>query len=96
MQFLTSDPHYTGVFKFCLEGRWAGRAGGPCFQMKNANFWRAAQKTEGRPADLHKGAGWAAENGIPPARPFPQPSLMCSPPARLNVQLTGPSCNAAR
>ena len=49
----------------------AGRAGGPCLQMKNVNFWRAAHCTE----------------DSPPARLFPQPSLMCSPP-------TSPSCSA--
>ena len=66
-------PHNTAAQK--TEGR-AGRAGGPCFQMKNVNFWRAAQKTEGR----------AALKGSPPARPFPQTSLLCSPLARPVVQ----------
>jgi len=58
--------------------------GGPCFQMKNVNFRLAAQKIEGR----------AAEIDSPPACPFPLSSLMCSLPARLNnVQPTGPSCS---
>jgi len=62
------------------------RGGGPCFQMKNVNFRRAAQK--GEPAGctkrcssgLRKRAGRAAEKGRPLARPFPQPNLLCSPP----------------
>jgi len=61
--------------------------------------WQAAQKTEGRPAGciksqssgLRKRAGRAAEK----ARLFPLPSLMCRPPARLNVQPTGPPFCAA-
>ena len=44
---------------------------------------------------LQKRVGWAAEKGSPLARPFPQPSLMCRTPPRLNVQPTGPSCSAA-
>ena len=57
----------------------AGGSGGLCFQMKNVNFRKAALKTEGRPVGctkrrsgrLRKRAGWAAEKGSPPARPFP-------------------------
>jgi len=53
-----------------LDGR---QAGGPCFQMKNVNFLRAARKTEGQAGGLHKKAvkraaekgGEAAENGGP-------------------------------
>jgi len=49
-------------------------------------------KTEGRASGLHKKAVQrAAEKGSPPDRPFPQPSLMCSPPAPLNVQPRGQS-----
>jgi len=51
--------------------------------------------TKGRALRLRRRAGRAAENGSPLARPFSQPSLMCSPPACLNVQPTGPSCSAA-
>ena len=51
---------------------------------------RGAQK-----GGLRKRAGRAAEKGSPSACPLPQPSLLCSPPARLNVQTTGPSCSAA-
>ena len=42
-----------------------GWAGGPCFQMKNVNIWRAAHKTEGRAGGLHKRVVWQA---------FPQPA----------------------
>jgi len=57
--------------------------------------WQAAQKTEGRADGLRKRAGQAAEKSSALARPFPQPSLMCSPRVRLSVQPTGPSCSAA-
>jgi len=71
--------------------------GGLYFQMKNMNFQRAAHKTEGQAGGLHKKVVWrAAEKGSPPALPFPQPSLMCSPPACLNVQPTGSPFCAAR
>ena len=62
----------------------AGQAGGPCFHMVKVDFRRAAaHKTEGRAGGLHKKAvRRAAEKGRPPARPFPQLSLMCSPLAR--------------
>jgi len=69
--------------------------------MKNVNFRRAAQKTEGRAAKkggaagCGKGRAGLQKKGSPPLRPFLQPSLMCSPPARLNVQSTFPSCSAA-
>jgi len=70
----------------------AGQAGGPCFHMVKVDFRRAAaHKTEGRAGGLHKKAvRRAAEKGRPPARPFPQLSLMCSPPDHLNVQPTCP------
>ena len=58
------------------------RANGPCFQMKNVNFRQAAQK-DGLAA---------AQKGNTPACPFPQISLMCSPPAHANVEPTGPPC----
>ena len=62
-----------------------------------------AQKTEGRAGGLHKRAvrraaekdGVPAEKDSPPARPFLQPSLMCNPPARSNMQPTGPACSVA-
>ena len=53
--------------------------------MKNVNFWRAAQKTEGRAGGMHKKAvlqkrvGRVAENGSPPAHPFPQDRLFVHP-----------------
>jgi len=84
--------------------KWsAGRAGETCLQMKNVNFRRAAQKTEEpagelqkeRARGLRKREGQAPEKSSSLARPFPQPSLMCSPSARLSVQPTGPSCSAA-
>jgi len=86
--------------------RRAGWAGGLCFQMKNENFRRAGglhRRQKGGPAGCTKGlsgglrkrTGRPAERGSPPASPFLQPSLMCSPPARFNVQPTGPSCSAA-
>jgi len=86
-----------------LIGRPAGwRA---IFQMKNVNCRQAAQKTrkKGGPAGctnrlcggLRKRAERAAKKGSPPDRPFPQPSLMCSPLAPLNVQPTYQSRSAA-
>ena len=45
--------------------------------------------TKRRYGGLRKRAGRAAENSSPPARPFPQSSLQCSPPPCLNVQPTG-------
>ena len=83
-----------------MEGRRAGRAGGPCFQMEKVNFRRAGgllhTRQKGGPAGCTKKAvRRAAEKGSPPARPYPQPSLICSPPDRLNVQPTCPSCGAA-
>jgi len=42
---------------------------------------QAAQK-----GGLRERVGRAVEKGNPPARPFPQPSLMCSPLARPVVQ----------
>jgi len=82
--------------------------------MKNVNFRRAGRlhrRQKGEPAGctkrrsggLRKRAGRAAEKCSPPARPFPQPSLlcspqtalMCSPLARPVVQLAGlPFCAA--
>ena len=50
--------------------------------------------TKRRCGGLRKRAGRGAEKGSPPDRPFPQPSLMCSPLAPLNVQPTGQSCSA--
>jgi len=81
-------------FYFTDNTNWRG-AGGPCFQMKGMDFRWAAQKTQGRASRLRKKAGRATKKGSPPARPFPQPSLMCSPPAHLNLQPTGPPCSAA-
>ena len=85
------------------------RAGGLCFRMKNVNFRRAgglagctedrlagqwaAQK--GGPAGCGKGQCRLQKKGSPPARPFPQPSLMCTLSAHLYVQPTGPSCCVA-
>ena len=49
--------------RITLNGGWARRAGGPCFQMNNMSFWRAAQKarpagcTTGRDSELHIKAG---------------------------------------
>jgi len=43
---------------------------------------------------LRKRSGRAAEKGIPWKRPFPQPSLMCSPVASPVVQPAGPLCAA--
>jgi len=75
--------------------------------MEKLNFWRSGgllhtrQKGGRRAAEkrrsvgLRKRAGRSAEKGSPPARPFPQPSLMWSPPDRLNVQPTCPSFGAA-
>ena len=79
-----------------MEGR---RAGGPCFQMKlsagcteDKTEGRAAQK--GGAAGCQKGRGGLQERAASPDRSFPQPSLMCSPLAPLNVQPTGQSwCN---
>jgi len=48
----------------------------------------------GRRATVKGGAGCRKEQAAL-ALPFPQPSLLCSPPARLSVQPTGPSCSAA-
>jgi len=92
------------------KGRQAGRAGGPCFQMKNVNFRRAAQKTEGRAGGLHKKAVQRAvdkgvagcKKGKPSSPPFSaaqltvQPFLMCSPLARPVVQPASPPFCAAR
>jgi len=75
----------------------AGRAGGPCFQMKNVNFRRAALKTEGQAGGLHKKAvrqvvekgGACCRKGQPSGPPF---SI-----GQLNVQPTGLSwCAACR
>jgi len=75
-----------------------GRAGGPCFQMKNVNCRRAAQKTrqKGGPAGCRKGGAAGCEKGRGELQKraalrtalFPHPSLMCSPLAPLNVQST--------
>ena len=45
-----------------------GQKGAPAGSTKKA-VRRAAER-----------AGGAAEKGNPPARPFPQPSIMCRPP----------------
>jgi len=62
--------------------------------MKNVNFRRAAQKTEGRADRLHKKevrlaiekGGVGCRKGQPSGPPFST--------AQLNVQPTGPSCSA--
>jgi len=81
----------------------AGGPGGLCFQMEKVNFrWAVAHKTEGRAAQkrqsvgLQKRVGRAAEKDSSPVRPFPQPSLMCSPLAHPVVQPAGPPFCAAR
>ena len=80
------------------------RAGGPCFQMKNVNFRRAAQKTEGRAGGLRKRTGQAAEKSkqLWPALFRSQvyyaarrPALVYSPLARPVVQPAGPPFCAA-
>jgi len=75
----------------------AGRAGGPCFQMKNENCRRAAQKIR-QNGGLHKKAvrraakkdGAGCRKGQPSGPLFPAaqfnvqpagPPLMCNPPA---------------
>ena len=82
-----------------LEGRvskwkrWIfGGLAGCCTQDRGAGR-RDAQIR--RSIGLRKRAGRTAEKGSPPAHPFPQPSLMFSPPDCLNVQPTCPSCGAA-
>jgi len=70
--------------------------------MKNVNFRRAAQKTEGRAGGLLKRAvrrdaekdGPDCRKGKPSGQPFSAASLMCSPLARPVVQPAGPSCAA--
>jgi len=84
-----------------LIGGPAGRAGWrtvfPNEKRELSADWQAAQKTEGRASGLYKKAiRRAGEKGIPPARPFPQPSVMCSPLARPVVQPAGPPFCAAR
>ena len=73
--------------------------------MKNLNFRRAAQKTEGRAGRLHKKEVWrAAEKANPPAALFRspaycaahQPALMCSPLSGPAVQPADPLFCAAR
>ena len=57
--------------------------------MKNVNFRRAAQKTEGRAGGLNKKAVWrAAENGEADCRKG-QPSGPPISAAQLNVQPAG-------
>ena len=98
----------TAIHGMTLIGGPAGRAGWRAVianeKREFSAGWRAAQKTEGRAGGLQKGrsgglrkrAGQAAKKSSPLAHPFPQPSLMCSPPVRLSVQPTGPSCSAAQ
>jgi len=88
----------------------AGRARGPCFQMKNVNFRQAAQKTEGRAAQKGGPAGcekWRgglqkraalrpAHFGSPASCPARRLALICSPLARPVVQPAGPPFCAAR
>jgi len=61
----------------------AGGPDGPCFQMKNVNFQRAAQKTEGRAGGLHKKevrrAAEKAEAGCREKRAALRPALFRSP-----------------
>ena len=80
--------------RITLIGGPAGRAGWramfPNEKRELSAGWRAAQKTsqKGGPmgctkrrcGGLRKRTGQAAEKSSPPDRPFPQPSLMCSPP----------------
>jgi len=85
-----------------IGGRANGAGWRAVFPNKNVNFQQAdglhrrqkggpAGCTKGQSGRLRKRTGRPAEKGSPPAGPFPQPSLMYSPPARLNVQPTGPS-----
>ena len=64
-----------------MEGRRAGRAGGPCFQMKNVNCRRAGgqhrRQAEWRAGGLYKKAvrRAAKKDQSKASRHFAQPSL---------------------
>ena len=54
-----------GRITLIIGGPVARWSGGTCFQMKNVNFRRAAQKTEGQASRLWKMMGRPAEKGSP-------------------------------
>jgi len=66
----------------------AGRARGPCFQMKNVNIRQVAQKTEGQAAQ--KAVRRAAEKGWAGCRKKGQPFGPPFSAAQLTVQSTSP------
>ena len=83
------------MVRFHQEDNTNWKAGGPCFQMKNVNFWWAAQN----------GGPMSCRKEQPSGLPFPtaqliycaacQPVLMCSPLARPVLQPAGPPLCAA-